>query len=354
MTKEDKYTGTILGIMSGTSTDGLDMAICKFHYLYKKWQYKLLSTHTQPYSDRWQNKLNKASLLSGLDLQLLDIEYGKWIAQQAVDFIQQSGYLVEAIASHGHTVFHQPEKGLTLQIGNGYWIHAITKLPVVYDFRSLDVAKGGQGAPLVPAGDRYLFSDYNACLNLGGFANISFNKNGKRIAYDICPVNIILNDLARYFGEAMDINGELGKKGHIDQSLLSKLNNLLYYRLSYPKSLSREWLQKEFITCISTKPDVNTIRTVYEHIATQLSNEMNRFNYKHILVTGGGTFNTFLIELLQKHCITELIIPDAELINYKEALVFAFLGLLRLHKQVNCFASVTGAKSDSSCGTISP
>jgi anhydro-N-acetylmuramic acid kinase len=254
------------------------------------------------------------------------------------------------IASHGHTIFHQPEKGFTFQLGNGASIAAETGIPTVADFRTGDVALGGQGAPLVPVGDKLLFSDYESCLNLGGFANISFDQHGKRIAFDICPVNFILNDLAQKSGWPYDTGGELGRSGNMNRELLEQLNQLAFYRQSPPKSLGREWMNHYFMPLMAADeiPLNDQLRTAYEHIAIQISNASPV--HGKMLVTGGGAFNTFLIERLKHHLKCEIVIPHAEIIQFKEALVFAFLGLLRFMGEINCYASVTGARRDSSAG----
>lgn len=355
-----------LGIMSGTSLDGLDFAAVEFWQKNDKWNFNIIAAKTFSYSEFWKNKLLNAPLLSGLELTKLNNEFGRMIAKQALDYMHDINFKPKIIASHGHTVFHQPDKGFTLQIGSGTEIAVRTGIKTISDFRSLDVALGGQGAPLVPVGDKYLFPDFDCCLNLGGFSNISYDKNGKRIAFDICPVNIILNYFAEKQGLSFDKNGELGKKGNIKPKLLNVLNALPYYHKDPPKSLGREWLEKEFIPAIEneriTAPSGNnhaqnesadlhdTMCTLYEHIAIQIG----RFNGKNkMLVTGGGAYNEFLMERIQANTKLKIIIPEKKVIDFKEALIFAFLGVLKYHGKINCFASVTGARRNSSCGIIS-
>lgn len=345
----------ILGVMSGTSLDGLDLALCSFKEEENKWIYNITKAETIVYSKEWRQKLSEAHTLSAADLTELDHGYGKWIAAQCIDFLGKTDIKPDLIASHGHTVFHQPGKGYSLQIGNGNDIAALTAIPVIFDFRSLDIALGGQGAPLVPAGDELLFPEYDSCLNLGGFSNISFRYQNRRIAYDICPVNIILNRFAAGAGLLFDKDGAMGKKGKVKEKLLAELNDLSFYKLPPPRTLMREWLEKELLPLFeayNNLPDL--LRTSYEHITDQLAKEIRNYGEKKILVTGGGAKNIFLVSLLREKCKTdqELFIPDNLIIDYKEAMIFGFLGLLRYLGRINCFASVTGAVYDSSCGLI--
>ncbi|WP_321374103.1 anhydro-N-acetylmuramic acid kinase [uncultured Draconibacterium sp.] len=349
---KSKETIKAIGMMSGTSLDGLDIAAVEFTEHDKKWSYKLHEATTISYNSKWKNQLESAHKLSGIDLTALNAEYGTYLGEQAAVFIQESKFAADIIASHGHTVFHQPENGFTLQTGSGAHLAAITNCLTVCDFRTGDVAMGGQGAPLVPIGDRLLFSEFDYCLNLGGFANISYEENGTRLAFDNCPVNIVLNPLAENFGKPFDKNGELGRQGKVNPNLLKKLNALSYYQKQAPKSLGREWIESEFLPLLNdfNINEYDKMRTIYEHIAIQITKDLSG-NGK-MLVTGGGAFNSFLIERMQALTSTQIILPDADLINFKEAIVFAFMGVLRLKEQINCLASVTGARKDSCGGVI--
>ncbi len=342
----------VLGIMSGTSLDGLDLAVCSFDRKAGKWTWKILAAETIPYTDQWSGKLRAAPDLSGMDLQFLHHEYGQFIAEKAGDFLASYGLVADLIASHGHTVFHQPESSFTLQIGDPQVIAALTGTRTIGDFRKLDVLLGGQGAPLVPVGDEYLFWKYDYCLNLGGIANVSYNREGLRMARDICPANLILNHLSRELELPYDKNGEAGKSGYICDELLEMLNELPYYHKTGPASLGREWLESNFLPCIHgfRIPVTDTMRTVYEHIALQVSRSLEKD--ASVLVTGGGTHNKFLIGLIRDYSKSRIVIPEDLLVDFKEALVFAFLGLLREKNKINCFASVTGAARDSCCGVI--
>ncbi len=347
-----KYDMNILGVMSGTSLDGLDLTICSFQESGKKWIYHIHAAETIPYDEEWIRKLKAAPHLSGIDLIYLHQEYGQFIAHNASIFIQKSGLKVDLISSHGHTVFHQPEAGFTMQAGDPQVIATSTGITTAGDFRKTDVLLGGQGAPLVTVGDQYLFGEYDFCLNLGGFANISYMSEEKRLARDVCPVNIILNQLAGELELPYDRDGFAGRSGYVSDSLLRHLNSITYYQTEGPGSLGREWLENEFMPVIRdfNLPVTDILRTVYEHISIQLSRQIRRG--AKVLVTGGGAYNQFLVEKIREASKGEIIIPSNELIEYKEALIFAFLGLLRSLERINCFASVTGASRDSCCGVI--
>lgn len=338
--------------MSGTSLDGLDLAAVEFQLTDGNWFFDLLHSDTILYSDQWQQQLKHAPELSGEELTHLHFSYGKYISEQLQKFIHNTNFAPDLIASHGHTVFHQPEKGFTLQIGSGEVIASLTGVKTVADFRTGDVILGGQGAPLVPIGDRLLFPDFEYCLNLGGFANISFEDSGKRRAFDICPVNIVLNSLAERFGKSFDKNGELGKMGVVQRELLQKLNSLSFYSGKGPKSLGREWVEQNIFPLLDdfTVTETDKLRTFYEHISSQIGASVSGTG--KMLVTGGGAFNDFLIERIQSYSSAEIVVPPTQIIEFKEALIFAFLGLMRELGMVNCLASVTGASRDSSSGVI--
>lgn len=346
----EKYS--VIGLMSGTSLDGLDIADCEFILKSGKWSASIKNARTIPYTKEWKERLANASKLSPSKLSLLNEEYGSFIGSTVNTFIKKNKCKVLFIASHGHTIFHQPEKKYTLQIGDGQAILNETKLPVVCDFRSGDVALGGQGAPLVPIGDELLFKKYDACLNLGGFANISYSQKGKRIAFDICPVNIVMNELSEKLNRPYDDKGRIAKSGKVNAALLKQLNALPFYNQKPPRSLGREWVEKTIQPLLS-RSEISTpakMRTMVEHIAHQISKTLTR--KKTVLITGGGAFNTFLIERLAQNSKTKIILPDKKTIMFKEALIFAFLGVLRWRGEVNILRSVTGASRDSSGGTI--
>jgi len=343
----------VIGIMSGTSLDGLD--ICYASYtLDKSWSFELKKAVTKELPEALKKSLKNATQLNGLDLSLLNNSVGDFIGQSINDFIninKISKAEIDFIASHGHTIFHQPNKRLTLQIGNGANISAKTKLPVICDFRTTDLALNGNGAPLVPIGDQFLFREYDSCVNLGGISNISYNKESKRIAYDICPVNIVLNYLANKLSIEYDKGGKISESGKINAELLNQLNKLSYFNENPPKSLGYEWVYENVFPLLESKKMTtqDLLRTFTEHIAYQISINLPK---GRSLFTGGGTHNTFLMKRIVELSDSEIIIPSKEIIDFKEALIFGFLGILRWRNEVNTLSSVTGSSYDNIGGCI--
>lgn len=349
-----KTTYRIIGLMSGTSLDGLDIACCRFEKNGNSWNYTIESAVTYKYDDEWGRKLSTIHNASAYEFALANTEYGYYLAEKVNEFISKKNITgIDLISSHGHTIFHQPEKNFTFQLGSGANIAGRTGITTVCDFRSLDVALNGQGAPLVPIGDVLLFSGFDYCLNLGGIANISFDNYGKRVAFDICPVNLVLNTLAQTLGKSYDNEGELARYGSLNKNLLEKLNNLDFYKTTGTKSLGREWVEEVFFPVlnsfeISTQ---NKLNTVCEHIALQIAKHAKDSKAK-TLITGGGAYNSYLLERIKFHVQAEVIVPDKQTIEFKEALIFAFLGLLRFEQENNTLASATGASADSTGGAI--
>jgi anhydro-N-acetylmuramic acid kinase len=341
----------VLGLMSGTSLDGLDLCCVRFSPNPKDFQ--ILGSKTVPYTSEWKFKLENAFYTSPDEIDRLDKAYGIFLAEQIEAFINAFSLPpVDLIASHGHTIFHKPSQGTTMQIGCGEEIAKHTGIKVVYDFRSQDVALGGQGAPLVPMGDAILFHPYDACLNLGGFANVSFELQNNRIAYDIGACNIILNHFAQQLGYAYDDQGQLAHKGFLDESLFLELNALDYYHLNPPKSLAREFTESQLLPLLSNFDPKTVLHTYSKHIGLQIGISLTNCKAKNCLVTGGGTHNHFLINQINQHTSCQLTIPDQIICNFKEALIFAFLGLLRDTNKINVLSSVTGATHDHSAGRI--
>lgn len=339
--------------MSGTSLDGLDMAFCRLWKENEKYGFKIVQATTISYHHEMFNKLSMAHRLNGRDLIALHTEYGAWLGKQVHQFMDETHLIPDFVASHGHTVFHRPDSGYTFQIGLGSAIAANCGVPTVCDFRTGDVALGGQGAPLVPVGDRLLFADYDFCLNLGGFANISLNKKNEQQAFDICPVNIVLNHLAAFEGLPYDKDGKSGMKGSLIPDLLESLNGLNYYKQSGPGSLGREWVEEEVFPLFNSNEyrTHDLLRTVYEHVACQIQKTLASEKGK-ILVTGGGAKNKFLIQLLRDRLNAEIVIPDVQIVDYKEALIFALLAYLYIGNEKNCIKTVTGANRDSIGGCL--
>jgi anhydro-N-acetylmuramic acid kinase len=346
-------TYLVVGLMSGTSLDGLDVAACQFDHDNGIWQYKIIQAETIEYSDTMLIRLKNAAGLSGLELAQLNVDLGILHGNWVKEFLIKHKFDADFISSHGHTIFHQPEKSLTLQIGSAPHIAAATGLAVVSDFRTTDVAIGGQGAPLVPIGDAMLFSEYDFCLNLGGIANISI-KGYPIKAFDISPCNMALNLIANLLGKPYDNGGEIALSGKVHAPLLEELNSLGFYKNSGPKSLGREFFEHEFLPLLNnhklSAPDL--LRTITEHIAFQIATVIEKIDSKKMLVTGDGAFNTFLIERIKSLSNVDVDIPHSSIIQFKEALIFAFLGVLRLRAQPNALASVTGAPYDSVGGSV--
>lgn len=349
-----KNNYNVIGVMSGTSLDGIDLAYVSFSFN-KKWQFKILMAETVAYSEIWVQKLKTLVSLKRENLNLLDNDYTKYLSETINEFIDRHGLIdIDAVCSHGHTALHQPQSGLTYQMGNLPKIASFIKQKVVCDFRVEDVELGGQGAPLVPIGDELLFSEYDFCLNLGGFANISTTTKNERIAYDICPVNIVLNHYMSQLDLAFDNKGQMASKGEINQDLLEQLNSLEFYQQKPPKSLGLEWVNSLIFPLINSNEMAleDLLRTFVEHISITIANEINKKENALVLVTGGGTYNDFLMERLTFHSNNSIEIPVRKIIEYKEALIFGLIGVLKLRGEVNCLRSVTGASRNHSSGKI--
>lgn len=341
-----------IGLMSGSSLDGVDLALVKFQSENGKYGFNILQSTTLPYSAEWENLLSEAFHQKPEDLTGLDKAYGEYLGRQVLRFMQDNDIIPNFVASHGHTIFHKPEEHYTLQIGDGQALANACGLKVINDFRSEDVSKGGQGAPLVPIGDKLLFSEYEACLNIGGIANVSYDQNGQRIAYDICIANQALNYLANQKGLKYDKDGLLARNGAIDEALLAALNSNAFFKQKAPKSLGREFFEAEQKHLFKGKDISDLLATFTEHIAMQIEESLKALPKGKLLITGGGALNKYLVERIQHHTIHQVVIPEKQIIEYKEALVFAFLGLLKLEGKTNVLCSVTGAESDSCSGKI--
>lgn len=332
--------------MSGTSLDGLDICFASFTKLDGKWSYVIEKALSQEYPAEIKQKLATAQDMSSYEYALFNSDYGLYLGRQVKDFIKKFNLKPHYIASHGHTIFHRPSLRFTAQIGSGAGIAAASGVDTICDFRTTDVALGGQGAPLVPVGDRNLFGDYDYCLNLGGFSNISSEKGHLRSAYDISPVNYVLNHYASKAGFDYDKDGQMAESGKVNWELFDALNSLSYYREKGPKSLGREWVEEVVYPLIDSYLPQNAINdklaSFCEHVAYQIGRNVEKGK---VLVTGGGAFNKYLIkrmEALAPQCNFE--VPDHLTVNFKEALIFAFLGALYVSGEPNSLASVTGAE----------
>lgn len=351
--KKDYYN--VIGVMSGTSLDGVDLAHIQFEIKNDKWTFEILECETISYSSNWVSILKTAVNYSENQLKELNENYTQLLASIIADFIKKHKLEnLDAVCSHGHTILHQPQNGFTLQIGNLPEIAKLTQQKVICDFRVQDVQLGGQGAPLVPIGDRILFQEYDYCMNLGGFSNVSFEENNTRIAFDISAVNTVLNFYANQLGLDYDDKGQISSTGHCNTDLLNELNALDFYQKKHPKSLGFEFVKEVLLPMIESYPISieDKLRTYTEHIAMQIALALPKKNGS-MLTTGGGAYNNFLIERIQFHLPKmNIVIPSKKILEFKEALIFALLGVLKMRDEVNTLQSVTGAKYDHSSGVI--
>lgn len=357
MEKKDLEIKSI-GLMSGTSLDGLDVCQCSFCRKAGKWTFTLDCARGYSYPDDYKRKLGiGAQNMSAYEYVAFHSEYGFFLGERVKEFMDEFGVRPDIISSHGHTIFHEPDKKVMYQIGDGAAIAAVTRVPVVSDFRRLDIMLGGQGAPLVPVGDRYLFGEYDYCLNIGGFSNISYEKDGKRVAFDISPVNYVINHYCREIGLEYDRDGEIARGGTVNSELLAALNGMDFYKQTGPKSLGREWVETYVFPLLEScgLPLCDMLRTFYEHAAWQVARVVKAGTEKKnptLFVTGGGAFNKFLIERIKDLSEAEVVIPDKSIIEYKEAIIFALLGALYMADEPGCLSSVTGAAMDNIGGML--
>lgn len=348
-----------VGLMSGSSLDGLDIACCDFTITNNSWSFAIPYAACVSYSPELVDRLRSAHTSSAVLLGQLHADFGHFCGQAVRNFVRESAIEnVLLVGSHGHTIIHKPEQGFTVQIGDGAALAVESGLPVVCDFRTSDVARGGQGAPLVPMGDRLLFKDYRFLLNIGGISNVTVQKASDRpVAFDICSANQVLNFYAQKAGLEYDANGQLAASGRMDKKLFDQLNGLDYYQHAYPKSLDNGYSRDVIIPLMeqSSVATADKLHTFCEHIAYQIGRHIDEFKATaddKLLASGGGALNGHLISRIQHYTSARVIVADDKITNYKEALVFAFLGLLRWREQVNTLASVTGAKADSCGGAI--
>ena len=340
---------TVLGLMSGSSLDGLDACLASFEKSRNIWKYEILECQTIELPSSLLNRLERSHFLSDSMLQELDNEYGEWIAV-AIDKLAAKSDL---IGIHGHTVFHSPAEGRSVQIGNAQVIADFLNTPVVSNFRNLDISLGGQGAPLVPMGEKLIFPNYDGFLNLGGICNASFKKpDDKWVAGDIGPFNQVFNFYASKLGHSFDKDGLLAKSSNIVPDLINQWDEIAYFKTDFPKSLGNDWVRCHFLETSNSPEDV--LASFAHFISGEVSQMINRAGIKQIMVTGGGAYNQFLIERIQDQTDIPIVLPSQELIDFKEALIFGFLGLLRIRNETNVMAECTGASQDSCSGDIYP
>jgi anhydro-N-acetylmuramic acid kinase len=359
-----------IGLMSGSSLDGLDIVFAEFTEVGGKWSYEIKAADCYTFEENWNERLKRATDLSAYDYLLLHTSFGKYLGEQVNRFIEDHNlhHQVQLIASHGHTTFHAPKLGMTAQLGDGAAIAATTGINVVSDLRAVDVAFGGQGAPIVPMGEKLLFADFPMLLNIGGIANLSYRKGEEYIAFDICAANRVLNMLAAEAGKSYDEDGNLARSGKVLDDVLLQLNQLDYYSEPHPKSLANQFGTDEVFPLLPKDNITDSLRTYVEHIAVQISKAVNALidqrtsnndqrttHNKQLLITGGGAHNKFLVERIQYQLSAlniEVIVPEKNIVDYKEALIMALLGILRWREQNTTLSSVTGAMRDSIGGAV--
>ena len=343
----------VIGVMSGTSLDGVDIIYVKF-IQNESWSFKIINSKTYKYEDSIADILNDISKKSLEEIKEIDVVYTKKLAKIINRFIDEfSINKIDFVSSHGHTAIHDPSNLITYQMGNLSTLSSEINQKVICDFRVQDVKLGGEGAPLVPVGEKYLFQEYDSFINLGGFANISKHIEKSLIAYDICPVNVVLNILSKKIGRDFDDKGSIASSGKLIINLYEELENLEYYQSSPPKSLGIEWVHENIFPLINKYfdyPIEDLLRTLSNHIANQISNNLKGLD--KVLVTGGGAYNDYLIDIIRSKTDSEIILPSKNIIEFKEALIFAFLGVLRNLNINNCYSSVTGASKDHCSGKI--
>jgi anhydro-N-acetylmuramic acid kinase len=343
----------VIGLMSGTSIDGVDLVYVNF-FFNKYWSFKILKFKTYDYDKDWQNILKNLIDKDQNSIKLIDKNYTKLLSKYILRFIEEfSIKKIDFVSSHGHTALHDPSNSITYQIGNLKELTNYTGLKVICDFRVEDIKLGGQGAPLVPVGEKYIFPEYDTLINIGGFANITIKSNNNLIAYDICPVNIVFNHLSNLINLKYDDKGKISSSGKINLELFNHLQSIDYYKQVSPKSLGVEWVKEVIIPIINNFLEIpveDLLNTFSKHFAFQIANNIKSSN--KTLITGGGAYNDYLIQNIIDLTESEIIIPSSEIIEYKEALIFGFLGVLKDLNINNCYSSVTGAIKDHCSGNI--
>lgn len=343
----------VVGVMSGSSLDGVDLALCDFRQENGGTIHDVLACESLAFPEPLLSRLLHISTSSALTLAETNVHLGRFIGETVRGFLNTYGP-AELVASHGHTAFHQPEKGFTAQIGSGADIAALSGLPTIVDFRSKDVALGGQGAPLVPIGERDLFTGFDGYINLGGIANVSIHREGRVTGTDVCFCNQPLNYLSGLLGRSYDANGTIARSGKSDEGLLIRFGDMPCLAGDPPFTLGREHFERDMLALMHEEilgiPD--RLATTVEHVAGHLALQLNKEAVKRCLVTGGGAFNGFLLERLRAHANAEIVVPDERTVAFKEAIIFAYLGWLRWHARPNALASVTGSRRDNVGGAL--
>lgn len=355
----------VLGVMTGSSLDGVDIVYTKITASEKKYSYEILMTDCVKMPAKWKLRISQLVLQNAVTYLKTSAFFGQFLGEILLDFItrNQIENQLDFIASHGQTIFHQPENKFSSQIGDGSVIAAITGFPVICDFRSVDVALGGQGAPVAPIANKLFYPEYSLFLNLGGIGNLAANINGKYVAFDFTAVNLILDKIAKELELEYDDEGKIAAFGNFSETLFDSLNHSIYYNKSYPKSLSGGWVSKVMLPIISRSPlsHADKLHTVVYHVAYQLKNAISMIEAKEnisfskndkMLATGGGVFNRFLMQIIQEKIGVSVTIPDHQIIKFNEAVLMALMGVMRVRQETNIMSSVTGATYDTIGGAI--
>lgn len=358
----------VIGLMSGSSLDGLDIAFATYETLESGMiTYDLHISETIEFTEKWQSRLLHLTTADALNFAKTNTYFGHYMGELVNNFINKYQIKPDFIASHGHTIFHYPENRITVQIGDGAALAAITNCTVINNFRTHDIAINGEGTPLAPIADKYLFSGYDFYLNIGGIANISCEANGRFVAFDIGAANQIFNPLANLKGLPYDDNGDIARSGMVNLELLAAVNENPFFAADYPKSLDNTWVKRQILPLYLMEEDSieNRLNTACEQLAQQTAAAIQQIIKQEklpqkevfkIFVTGGGAFNGYLMERTEAVCNeffpTKIILPKREIIEFKEALLIGLLGVLRYENRVNVLSSVTGAKRDTVGGAI--
>lgn len=352
----------VIGLMSGSSHDGLDIAFAEITDVRNDWTFEIKHAACIPFEKEMEHQLRHAATLPVPEFLKLHTAFGRWIGTQVVDFIHSNAlyHKVHFVASHGHTVFHDPESKTSVQIGDGASISGITGLPTITDLRNADIALAGQGAPIVPIADHKFFSEYKYCLNLGGISNVTIN-GAAPLAFDIAPANQVLDYFAQKAGKAFDENGALAAQGRVEETVLTALNALPYYKAEGPKSLANDYSKQliDIIEALNTLSTADILATLVAHIVFQITQAVEKYpaeeGHAKMLVTGGGAMNQFLVAQLSAALQTkaiEVVVPEDNIVKYKEALAMAFIGVLRWREEENVLSSVTGAAKNTIGGAL--
>ena len=358
-----------LGLMSGTSLDGLDIALCYFEP-----EYQLLHSRCFEFTDDLKQRVlpfmtDQAQSID--ELMILDRDLATFAAEAILIFLHDhriDAKEVNAIGYHGQTLRHRPDEGCSLQIGNPHILAEMTGIDVIADFRRRDLAAGGEGAPLVPAFHHFLTEKMRrpfALLNLGGIANLSlFCENGEIQGFDTGPANTLIDQwIYQHTGVNFDAEGEWAASGAINQPLLEALLEEPYFQRSAPKSTGREtfnleWLNHKLTYFGELSPE-DIQATLTELTAVTIADALKhaKLNNCQLILCGGGARNRYLVERLTTH-LPDFTIIASDLLGWSadamEAAAFAWLAWAFKNKKAGNIPAVTGAFGERRLGALYP